>query len=198
MTTIVNFYGGPGSGKSTLAAGTFAELKNRGARCELVFEYVKSWAWESRTPSKYDELYIFGQQVRRETLLYGKVDFLLTDRPLELSAFYSNHFGQPGLAAAMDAATEELRRLATKDGHKFVNVFVRRDSKYDPAGRYQSEAEARAIDDEQFGLDHWHYVFEKAQSADLASGLYPPFSELSAKAQRAVDERLAKSKIELG
>jgi hypothetical protein len=142
MTSVVSFYGGPGSGKSTLAAATFAELKRDGVNCELVFEYVKSWAWESRSPSKYDELYIFGQQVRRETLLYGKVDVVLTDRPLRLSGFYARHFGQDGLAYAMDVACDELQKAARLDGHQFVDVFVTPSSEYDPAGRYQTADEA--------------------------------------------------------
>lgn len=173
MTLIVNFYGGPGAGKSTLAAGTFAALKNKGVNCELVFEYVKSWAWEKRSPSKYDELYIFGQQVRRETLLYGKVDVLLTDRPLRLSGYYARYFGQDGLGKAMDLACSELEVLALLDGHTFVNVMVERISKYNPEGRYQSEAEAEGIDKGQEALGlNIHYKADKRQAETLAQDLF--------------------------
>jgi hypothetical protein len=173
MTTIVNFYGGPGAGKSTLAAGTFALLKNKGLRCELVFEYVKEWAWEKRVPSKYDELYIFGQQVRRETVLYGKVDFLLTDRPLRLSPYYADYFGQSGIASAMTLACEELERLAQADGHKFVNVFVERVSTYDGEGRYQTEEQATNIDAQQSDIVKFDYRLTKLQPEWLAKELAP-------------------------
>ena len=145
-TLAVNFWGGPGAGKSTLAAGTFAELKCRGYNCELVFEYIKTWAWESRVPSKYDELYIFGQQVRRESLLYGKVRVLLTDRPLAMSGFYAQHLGQPELARAMKAAADAHYNLMRGDGHRTMDIIVSRTGDYNPAGRYQDAAEARTLD----------------------------------------------------
>jgi len=168
-TLVVNFWGGPGSGKSTLAAATFAELKCRGVSCELVFEYVKTWAWESRVPSKYDELYIFGQQVRRETLLYGKVPVVLTDRPLELSGFYASEFGQPRLGQAMDAAVAAVRNTAIDDGHRFLDVFVQRSSEYDPKGRYQTETEARQLDERMRRISLYQFEVTKSEHKEIAA-----------------------------
>jgi ABC-type multidrug transport system ATPase subunit len=71
MTTIINLFGGPGSGKSTTAAYLYAGLKNQGVNAELIREYVKDWAYESRTVGVFDQLYFFGKQVRRETFSLG-------------------------------------------------------------------------------------------------------------------------------
>lgn len=40
---------------------------------ELVREYVKDWAWEGRKINVNDQIYFLGKQVRRETMLYGKL-----------------------------------------------------------------------------------------------------------------------------
>src|SRR5512133_3821784 len=97
-TLVVNLWGGPGTGKSTTAAFLFALLKQKGYNAELVREYVKEWAWEKRQPGPLDQFYFFGKQSRRESLLYGKVDFIVTDCPVMLSAFYAYKFS-PGKVA---------------------------------------------------------------------------------------------------
>jgi tRNA uridine 5-carbamoylmethylation protein Kti12 len=84
-TTIINLYGGPGTGKSTSAAYLYYILKAEGHNVELVREYVKDWAWEGRQISTYDQIYFLGKQVRRESLLYGKVDWIITDSPVMMN-----------------------------------------------------------------------------------------------------------------
>jgi hypothetical protein len=74
VTRIINLYGGPGTGKSTSAAFLYYLLKNDNVNAELVREYVKDWAWEKRSINTYDQLYLLGKQIRKESLLYGKTD----------------------------------------------------------------------------------------------------------------------------
>ena len=86
-TTIINLYGGPGTGKSTSAAYFYYLLKAQGKNVELVREYVKDWAWEGRKISTYDQIYFLGKQVRRESMLYGKVDWIVTDSPIMMNLY---------------------------------------------------------------------------------------------------------------
>lgn len=148
MTTIINLFAGPGVGKSTIAAKTFALMKERGLNAELVTEYVKTWAWEKRTPVATDQFYLFGKQTRREALLVGRVDFVVTDSPSLIAAYYTQLFGEPSTAVLFRAMALEYRRMLEAQGHRFADVWLTRRKAYDARGRFQTEAEARTIDAE--------------------------------------------------
>lgn len=83
-TLVLNLFGGPGIGKSTSAAYIFYKLKSLGVNAELVREYVKDWAWDQRHINIWDQLYFLGKQIRRESMLYSKVDVIVTDAPVAL------------------------------------------------------------------------------------------------------------------
>src|SRR4051812_30110643 len=87
-TTLINLWGGPGSGKSTTAAGVFSAMKMAGVSCELVTEYVKQWAWRGDKIGDFDDVYLTAKQLRRESCLYGKVEYIITDSPISLGALY--------------------------------------------------------------------------------------------------------------
>lgn len=146
MTTIVNMYGGPGAGKSTSAAGLYYLLKTAGLNAELVREYVKDWAWEKRAFSTYDQLYFLGKQSRRESMLYDKVDWVVTDSPVMLNAYYAGLYAPPGLAGGVKAAVLGFYQQGAADGHRHVHVMLRRTKPYLAHGRYQDEAGARQVD----------------------------------------------------
>lgn len=145
MTTVINLLGGPGTGKSTAAAQLFAEMKMRGMRVEHVQEYVKQWAYENKDVGPFDQLYIFGKQARKEYVLYNKVDFIVTDSPVLLSAFYEVKYTDHTM---VKQALPEYMRIARKAGVHHVNFVLQRRKPYDPVGRYQTEEEAREIDGE--------------------------------------------------
>ena len=88
-TLVVNLLGGPGVGKSTLTAAIFAKLKDAGVDCEMASEFAKELVWEQRNETFKDELYIFAKQAHRLFRLNGKVDVVITDRPLILTCFYA-------------------------------------------------------------------------------------------------------------
>src|SRR5256885_11799690 len=92
ITTIFDLYGGPGTGKSTSAALMYAMLKQKGVNSELVREYVKDWAWDDRKINTYDQLYLMGKQIRRESMLYGKVDAIVSDSPVMMGIYYSGRY----------------------------------------------------------------------------------------------------------
>jgi len=150
-TTIINLYGGPGSGKSTSAAYFYYLLKTQGANVELVREYVKDWAWEKRDIKTYDQIYFLGKQVRRESMLYEKVDWVVTDSPVMMNLYYAQRYCPPSLSEGIRASTLSFYRQAMEDGHKHIHVLLHRNKPYQGEGRYQTEAEAREIDS---GLRH--------------------------------------------
>ena len=142
-TTVINLLGGSGLGKSTCAAALFSEMKMQGYHVELVTEFVKNWAWQGRIPSGYDQVYLFGKQAQSESRLYGKVDYIVTDSPLLLSAFYERlHLKReivfPAIINFLNYAKEN------EIIHK--NFVLTRHESFDPRGRFETEERARQID----------------------------------------------------
>lgn len=145
-TTIINLYGGPGTGKSTSAAFLYYVLKSEGVNAELVREYVKDWAWEKRNISTYDQIYFLGKQVRRESLVYGKTSWIVTDSPVMMGAYYAREHCPVAISEGIRASTLSFYRQAMEDGHRHVHVFLERSKPYNPEGRYQTEEAAKSID----------------------------------------------------
>jgi hypothetical protein len=135
----INLFAGPGAGKSTLAAGVYSALKQQGVYVELVREYVKSWAYSRWVPSQWDQIYIFGKQLHAESqLLERGVEVIVTDSPILLNVFYT----QPPLRQPLYEIAQEFERRWPS-----VNFWVdRKDRPYMAGGRYQTESEARILD----------------------------------------------------
>lgn len=136
----INLYGGPGSGKSTLSALLFAELKLRQKKVELVREYAKEMVYQDydmhnlRNPIR---IFILAEQMRRESILHDKVDFLITDSPVLIAAYYYNNIHAIELAKEMLYPNE-------------YHFFIKRDDElpFEKYGRSHDEDEAKRIDDE--------------------------------------------------
>jgi cytidylate kinase len=145
-TIVINLYGGPGTGKSTLAALIYHKLKVKGYKVELVQEYVKTWVYQNRIPNDWDQFEFFSQQLMKEHILYGKVQYIVTDCPLELSAYYAdeNKHLKPAFTAMLKAV-ESMRKDENVEVKRF---FVRRDKKqkYHAEERFQTKEEALNID----------------------------------------------------
>jgi len=140
MTRVIELLGGPGCGKSTLAAELFYRMKRRGVKVELVREWVKKWAWEDRKIKNTDQYIIFASQLEEEKVLYGKVDYIITDSPIYVSPFYAWHYtGNTDLIQAMDVAYELAERYP---------FFLSREKAYQQEGRYETEEQARDVDRE--------------------------------------------------
>ena len=159
-TLIVNLFGGPGCGKSTLMAGIFHQLKIQGYDCEMVTEFAKDLVWEKRNETFKDELYIFAKQNHRLFRVNGKVDIIVTDRPLILTNVYNQD-------------DKELCSLCLKTFNQYnnLNILLKRQVEYQPNGRNQTEEEAIEIDNitrhvlESNGIDY--YVFTNNDIKDI-------------------------------
>lgn len=134
---VVNLFGSPGSGKSTGAAYIFSHLKMLGINAELVTEFAKDKVWENNTEVLNNQMYVFGEQHLRISRCADKVDVIVTDSPLLLSAIYNKS----------DLLGEEFNDLVAKIAKSYtsVNYFITRSKPYNPIGRLQTESESDII-----------------------------------------------------
>jgi ABC-type amino acid transport substrate-binding protein len=87
-------------------------------------------------------MYILGKQIKYESLLYGRVDFIVTDSPVILSAFYENLYETGDIV--LDAATGFMKK-AEQNGIKYKNFWLPSHDNYDERGRYQSKDEVDVL-----------------------------------------------------
>jgi len=146
--------GGSGLGKSTTAAGLYHRMKSDGLNVELVREYVKAWAWSGTKVGQYDQIYIFGKQARSEYMLYGKVDYIITDSPIILSPVYERYYNEGD--SMVEVAALKFLEKAHKNGIQHVNFLLERKKKFNPEGRYETEEQAKEVDKKvsEFLVDH--------------------------------------------
>lgn len=134
----INLYGGPSSGKSTIAAQIFAALKVLGKRVELVREYAKELVYEGQNMkllSESDRLIILAEQFRRESILHNSVDFIITDSPMILTAYFHKY----------DYAKDiVLRHLNPNE----IHIWVERPAQFEEVDRSHNEEESKKIDSE--------------------------------------------------
>jgi hypothetical protein len=136
--------GGSGLGKSTTAAGLYHRMKSDGFNVELVREYVKAWAWSGTKIGQYDQIYIFGKQSRSEYMLYGKVDYIITDSPIILSPVYEKFYNNG--ESMIEVAALKFLEKAENNGIQHVNFLLERKKKFNPEGRYETEEQAIEVD----------------------------------------------------
>lgn len=141
-TQIINLFGGPGTGKSTIAALVFGELKKKGYEIELVTEYAKDKVWEESYKTLENQIYVFGKQLHRIWRIKNKVNFIITDSPILLSIIYDKE------------KNDNLKRLVLDVHNNFnnINILIKRDTIYNPNGRFQNEIEAKQIDKQIMNL----------------------------------------------
>lgn len=145
MTCLINFLGSPGSGKSVLGTTLYSELKVRDFEVEFVNEFVKTWTYTGRKVNKFGQYYIFGMETEQQQRLFNKVDYIIADSPVMLTAFYQYYYwGSDSLINPC----KEFYKFAEEEGIKVVNIFIDRKFKYNPKGRFQTEEESNEVKNE--------------------------------------------------
>lgn len=157
---IVNLFGGPGTGKSTGAAYIFSKLKMLGVNAELVTEFAKDKVWEDTHAPFENQLYMLAKQYFRITRCENKVDIIVTDSPLILSLIYNCDHNR------FDESFEKLTWHLFNYYNNF-NVMLRRVKPYSSVGRFQTEDEAKGLDNDiQTLLDTNHVQYEEYDATE--------------------------------
>lgn len=143
-TLVVNLIGGQGSGKSTMMADLFAWLKWHNIDSEMCSEFAKELVWESRQETFKDELYIFAKQNHRLFRCNGKVDVIITDRPLIMSIVYNRFYGDSNKNDWNDAYENIVRE--TFNQYNNLNILLNRVKPFNPNGRNESQETAKEFD----------------------------------------------------
>ena len=138
----INFYGGPGCSKSTIATGIFSELKKLSFDIEYVSEYIKTWAHQKRVPKDFDQLYIFGKQLYKESRILPHVKYVITDSPVLLNVAYAKKYGCSYAHQCLNIG------LQFEDKYPAINIFLDRTGlPYIEQGRYENLEEAKVMDE---------------------------------------------------
>lgn len=146
-TKIIGFYGGPGIGKSTAAWTAAAWLKRRGASVELANEYVKKWVWQNREITPLDELVVLGRQIAEEADLIGKVEYVVTEKPVLLDLAYCRIYQPECITRAVEATIAAHYAHIASLGHQHINVLFKRTAqRYDNRGRFENRKQAQLVD----------------------------------------------------
>lgn len=138
-TRVINLIAAPCTGKSTIAAHLFALMKYEGFDVELVSEYHKDLIYEEREETFKDELYTFAKQNHRLFRVNGKVDWVITDRPIILSTIYGKKSG---------IYNKSFNDIVLDEHHRYdnINILLEREGfEYDSKGRNQNEEESLSL-----------------------------------------------------
>lgn len=157
---LINLFGAPSSGKSTGAAYIFAKLKLKNINAELVTEFAKDKVWEESKEVFNNQAYIFGEQYFRVSRCQNKVDVIITDSPLLLSAFYNTN-------ATLGEKFEELV-LEVANSYDALNFFLIRDKRYNPNGRLQTEEQSTAISESMLEMLNLNRVVYQVENGNIA------------------------------
>jgi hypothetical protein len=152
MLTVIEFWGSPGSGKSTFAAACFVEAAKLGLNAHLVSEFIKDHAVRGYPIDPLDQMWITGEQTRKEAGTYGKYDFVFTDSPILLPAFFGYHHDEDDMGLASVVCRWENRASARFDIRR-VRVFLPLvESWFKQTGRYESYEQSKIMSDK---LSKW-------------------------------------------
>ncbi len=165
MTVLVGMLGGPGCGKTSISAKLFAHLKAHNVSVEFANEYIKGWAWEGRSIGLFDQFYAFGKEVHYQSRLFNKVDFIISDSPAMLAAFYQHFYNNDG---SLDEASKNFYKLAEEKANvKFLHFLLPRKKEYVEEGRFQTKEEADKLSiDLKKWLDSEKYAYTELDCED--------------------------------
>ena len=132
---VINMFGSSGSGKSTNSAGLAYELKKDGFKVELVTEFAKELCITKTEHLLENQIWVFGNQYHKMKYLSDDLDFIITDSPIMLSAWYGKKYNYQ---------FESLYPLIKEVHNSFdnINIFLERAHSWDPYARVQSEEES--------------------------------------------------------
>jgi len=143
MATLINLLGGPSVGKSSTAFGLMYLMKIRGYTVEYIPEVAKGIVWRKEYHLLDNQRYLVEEAHTLISQINDSVDYIVLDGPISLSLYYNRHYKPENYSQELDQFI-----LEKHNEFKTVNVFLKRDDsiKYEQAGRFQNEKEAKDID----------------------------------------------------
>jgi ABC-type oligopeptide transport system ATPase subunit len=136
MTKIINLIGPSGVGKSTGAMYIASHLKMVGINAEYISEFAKILTWDERKKTLRNQALLIGEQAESLNRVIGKVDYIITDSPLILSAIYIRpEYPQSFLPFVLELF----------NSYNNVNYFIQRVKAFNPIGRNESEEESNRL-----------------------------------------------------
>ena len=141
---VINLFGSAGAGKSTTALGLTHQLKINGYKVEYVSEYAQHLVMSGSSHLLSHQEHVFSNQLFNLTILKNKdLDYVVTDSPLLLAAFYGNKY---------KTSTKALDNLIFEHFNSYdnINYFIHRTHEFDPVGRVQTEEESNKDSDDLF------------------------------------------------
>lgn len=146
----------PGAGKSASSSGAYSQLSVNGFNVDLVNEVAKAFAWESPKNengdpllhpvfSKNQQIYLLGAQNRGLERVRDYVEIAVLECPLVLTAIYvpDNYF-----KSFVPLVLEQYR------DYENINILLKRNHQYNPAGRNQNEDQSRKVRDKLVNFLH--------------------------------------------
>lgn len=137
-TIVINLFGEPSAGKSTCAMDITAKLKRNGITAEYISEFAKDKVWENDSEVFRHQEYIFGKQSFKMGRVKDKVQVMVVDSPLILSAVYDRTLGKNFCNTVLDIF----------NSYNNKNYFLVRNHSYESEGRLHNEQEAAFIKQE--------------------------------------------------
>ena len=144
MTKIINLYGSPGSGKTTNAVKLFSYMKAKGIKSAYVHEYAQELFYQ-KSELILDQFYVTMVQANRVYNLLDKVDYIITDSPAIVGAFYNSISSDPE-QECFNAIIKTYYKKCERDNVEHVHVFLKRTQHYSENGRFHTQEESSIID----------------------------------------------------
>lgn len=114
---------------------------------ELVNEYAKELVWNKVIIDYFIQIQMYGEQLRRESRLYNKVRYVVTDSPLVLSSIYQDYYRGSNFTALKTLYEEHARELPGNNiDYKFYFLKALDDARYVQKGRFESKEQAKDIE----------------------------------------------------
>ncbi len=139
---VINIFGGPGVGKTTQALDLCATMKKNGFNVDFIPEYAKKLVYRnSKDILTKDQLYIFGKQNHEFRIRQNSnVEYSISDSPIPLSIAYNRITKSESFPYWEDFVWHEFNKFDN------INIYLKRETIYDPNGRTQTEDEAKEVD----------------------------------------------------
>jgi hypothetical protein len=177
---LVNLVAGPGAGKTFCAWTLAAEAKRNHISTEIIGEAAKELIRNGMEPGKFGQYILFGEQLRREVSLIGKVDLVITDSPVFLGLPYARKYAGKKQYNALLQVMKCYYDTLCEQEPVILNVFVNRPNciKYESEGRLESLQEAMDIDEELRDLASTHFAFPQVSTGTSVSALMRVFYQV--------------------